>query len=106
MADLQGAEFEGGKVKVRRLVLDLVLVLALLLAHVLEVEDGPPLGVVEAGRPVEHPEEEEGRGGGGDHLQSVAPTHRSVGDKSYIREAKSWKEVVGGRRRGEMDKLI
>ena len=79
------------KIEVRRFVFDLVLVLALLLAHVLEVEDGPPLGVVEAGRPVEHPEEEKGRSGGSDHLQSVAPTDRSVGDKSFIREAK---EVV------------
>ena len=59
-AHLERAESEGGKVKVGRLVLDLVLVLPLLLAHVLEVEDGPPLGVVEAGRPVEHAEEEEG----------------------------------------------
>ena len=40
---------ERGKVKVGRLVLHLVLVLALPLAHVLQVKDGPPLRVVQAG---------------------------------------------------------
>ena len=40
---------EGGEVEVGRLVLDLVLVLPLPLAHVLQVKDGPPLRVVQAG---------------------------------------------------------
>ena len=83
-ADLQGAQSEGGKVKVRRLVLDLVLVLPLLLAHVLEVEDGPPLRVVEAGGAVEHAEEEEGGGRGSDHLQTVSPANSSEGDQNYM----------------------
>ena len=81
---LKGTQSEGGKVKVGRLVLDLVLVLPLLLAHVLEVEDGPPLRVVEAGGPVEHAEEEERGGRCSDHLKTVSPANRSEGDQSYV----------------------
>ena len=40
---------QGRQVEVGRLVLQLALVFALLFGHVFEVEDGPPLRVVEAG---------------------------------------------------------
>ena len=78
---LQRTKFEGGEVEVGRFVLDLVLVLPLLLAHVLEVEDRPPLGVVEACRPVEHAQEEEARCGGSNHLETMAPSDRSEGNQ-------------------------
>ena len=55
---LQRLHSESGEVKVRRLVLDLVFIFPLLLGHVLDVEDGSPLRVVEARRPVEHTDEE------------------------------------------------
>ena len=80
-AYLKGTQSEGGKVKVWWLVLDLVLVLPLLLAHVLEVEDRPPLRVVEACRPVEHAKEEEARCGGSNHLETMAPSDRSEGNQ-------------------------
>ena len=65
---LQRLHSESGEVKVRRLVLDLVFIFPLLLGHVLDVEDGPPLGVVETGRPVEHPQEEQHHEHGGHGL--------------------------------------
>ena len=51
---LQRTKFEGGEIEVGRFVLDLVLVLPLLLAHVLQVENRPSLRMVQAGRAVEH----------------------------------------------------
>ena len=51
---LQRTKFEGGEVEVGRFVLDLVLVLPFLLAHVLQVENRPSLRMVQAGRAVEH----------------------------------------------------
>ena len=51
---LQRTKFEGGKVEVGRFVLNLVLVLPLLLAHVLQVENRSSLRMVQAGRAVEH----------------------------------------------------
>ena len=51
---------QGGQVKVRWLVLQLALVFALLLGHVLQVEDGTTLWVVEAGRPVEKAQHKQG----------------------------------------------
>ena len=56
---MKGLEAQCAEVEVRRFVLDLVLVLPLLLGHVLDVEDGPPLRVIEAGGPVEHSQEEQ-----------------------------------------------
>ena len=47
------------EVEVGRLALDLGLVLPLPLGHVLEVENGSALRMVEAGRPVEEADEEE-----------------------------------------------
>ena len=61
---------EGGEVEVGRLVLDLVLVLPLPLAHVLQVKDGPALRMVETRRAVEEPEEEERGGAHCDRLQA------------------------------------
>ena len=55
---LQRLHSESGEVKVRRLVLDLVFIFPLLLGHVLDVEDGSSLRMVEARRPVEHTDEE------------------------------------------------
>ena len=40
---------------------------------VLEMDDGPPLGVVEGGGPVEHPQEEGGGEEDGQHLQAQSP---------------------------------
>ena len=70
---MQGLEAQCAEVEVRRFVLDLVLVLPLLLGHVLDVEDGPPLGVVETGRPVEHPQEEQHHEHGGHGLKAKSP---------------------------------
>jgi hypothetical protein len=67
---------ERREVKVWRLVLRLVLVFSLPLGHVLQVEDGPPLRVVEAGGTVEEAEEEQRREDGGHRLKAVAPAQR------------------------------
>ena len=61
---------EGAEVEVGWLVLDLVLVLPLPLAHVLQVKDGPPLRMVETRRAVEESEEEERGGAHCDRLQA------------------------------------
>ena len=75
--DPERARPQAGEVEVGRLALHLVLVLPLALGHVLEVEDGPALRVVERGRAVEGAEDEEEGGAPGHRLEAKAPTDRT-----------------------------
>ena len=56
---LQGLHPQRGKIKVGRLVLQLVLVLPFLLGHVFNMQDCSSLWVVETGRSVEHSHKEQ-----------------------------------------------
>ncbi len=67
-----------GKVKVRwSLILGLVLLLVLALdlaLLTLQVQDGPPLRVVQGGRPVERAQDEGGRNGSSGNLEAQSPS--------------------------------
>ncbi len=71
--DLEGPRAQRREVEIRRLVLHLVLVLPLALGHVLQVQYGSALRVVQAGRPVEQAHEEERRDCPRERLQAEAP---------------------------------
>ena len=57
--DLERSCIHHGEVKVRRFALNLALVLSLPLGHVLQVQDGPSLWVIEAGRSVKEANKEQ-----------------------------------------------